>query len=565
MCENPHDQIEGGVDEFPNLAVLVIDSQHTRWAADIDDWNAATLLACISEDPADWSELAAVWPRYQAGPSAEFADALPLAVTEHDAAVERLPLDECWMVLDLQQQRVFSSPAYGEIRRDGCFGIESDEGRSSNGLPAEVQMSIHLPPWWEIHNAATPAQVRHSRETAVRRPRPRRDVLWGPPLARGLAERMLASFQSPEWNTAAASADPQARYRFTVAVHRDWLMSPRDDLEGRTPRESLHGGIDWIERVIEGQRWNVTQERTLTRIPHDFASYLQAPMGRSEVCLYFDLCREMIDLGWRWLETHRAEFAAQEHRAEFAAREPRAANRLVDHLATVLEEVKTVWMEAPFEGGSSPAAIIQDERDRIPQVVGEEGHLLDCDCPLCLMMAEGLFGPTFISFDGHHLELDSEFAFSLWEHREEWEVAQAEFISMAAEIDAEREDRGSRGEQTAKPEDEEPFGSVWTGSFVSDELPGDPLGHLGIGFRVTDLVSELQSLSAPQADLDRLNQAFINYRHAGPEQRRIATEQFQQELEQLALLHPVLISRAADLQSKLDELRRRPSHAGQGG
>lgn len=546
MQENQSDRFDGEVDEFPNLTVLVVDSQQTRWAADIDDWNAATLLACISEDPGTWSELAAVWPRYQTGPSAEFADALPLAVAELETAVERLRPDECWMVLDLQQQRVFCSPYYGDVRRDGCFGIESDEGRLSNGLAAEARMSIHLPPWWEIHNDAVPEQVTQTRESDVRRPRPRREILWGQPLADGLAERMLTAFQDPDWKASGASADPQARYRFTVAVHRDWLMAPRDDLEGRTPRESLHGGIDWIERVIEGQRWNVTQDRALTRIPHDFSSYLEAPMGRSEVCLYFDLCRELIDVGWEWLEEHKQEFTgAGDHAA-------------AGELAVVLENAKHVWMHAPFEGGTPPIAIIQDERDRIPQVVDgdEQGHVIDCDCPICLMMAEGLFGPTFISFDGHHLELDDEFAFSLWENHEEWEMERQDFASMAAEFAASDDD----GDEPA-----DSLGAVWTGSFVASDLPGDPLGHLGLSFRLADMIGELQSRTAPQADLDQLNQAFVDYRRASPQQRRFATERFQEVLEQLALLHPSLISRAADLQSKLDELLRRPTHADTGG
>ena len=53
----------------PNVDVLVVDGQVARFAPKLDDWNTTTLLACVSEDPVDWAEIAAVWPRYQTGPS----------------------------------------------------------------------------------------------------------------------------------------------------------------------------------------------------------------------------------------------------------------------------------------------------------------------------------------------------------------------------------------------------------------------------------------------------------------------------------------------------------------
>ena len=40
-----------------------------------------------------------------------------------------------------------------------------------------------------------------------------------------------------------------------------------------------------------------------------------------------------------------------------------------------------------------------------------ETHEIDCDCPICNMMADGTFGPAFAGIDSHHLELDDEFAF----------------------------------------------------------------------------------------------------------------------------------------------------------
>lgn len=540
---SPRDNNPGeGPDEWLDLAVVIVDRHQTRWSPEIDDWNAATLLACTSEDPADWSEIAAVWPRYAAGPSAEFADSLPLAVGELDSVLSHLCPDEGWLVLDLQHCRIFSSSGYGDVQRDGCFGMGPD-----NGFGPKLRMGVHVPPWWEIHNEAQPQDVSQPRNSKICRPSPRRDVLWGPALADGLAERLLVLYRSDEWKQRGASDDEGARYPFTVRVHRDWLMTPRADLDGRIPRESLHGGIDWLGRIIDAQQWNVTDERGPIAIPRDLSRYDDAPMGRSEVCLYFDACREMIEDGWQWLVDHDDAITGVD------------SQTAVRRLAGVLNTIQHEWMRAPFEGGSPPVAIIQSERDRVPQLAGdgEEGHMIDCDCPICQMMAEGAFGPCFLSFDGHHLELDDEFAFSLCETREQWEMQQQEFAEMSAAIDQGMAEQVEK--ERTEPADE--LASVWQGSYVADELPGDPLGHLGISFRLADIIGDMKARSAAQADIDALNQAFGVYRHAGQEQRSKATERFKNTLEKMAQRHPFLISRAADLQSTLDDLLRRPTPA----
>lgn len=543
MQDSPHDPLDKSPAEHRDVAVVVIDAHHTRWAAKVDDWNAATLLACLSEDPADWSEIAAVWPRYKTRLSAEFADSLSLTTAETAAILPHLRPADSWLVLDLQQQRVFSSSGYGDVPRDACFRMGADKAFA----PA-VRVPIHLPPWWEIRNDARSEDVPQPKASTVCRPNPRRDVLWGPALAEGLAERLLAEHDGEEWTRRGASGDERARYPFTVRVHRDWLMTPRNDLDGRIPREFLHGGIDWLDRLIEAQQWNATEDQTPIRIPRSLSSYDDAPMGRSEVCMYFDACREMIEAGWQWLVDHEDEIhTTKSHDA-------------VMRLADVLEKIQHDWMRAPFEGGSPPIVAIQCERDRVPQMagVGEEGHMIDCDCPICQMMAEGAFGPCFVSFDGHHLELDDEFAFSLCETREQWETQQREFAEMSAAIDAKMEEE----KDEVEPPDE--LASPWQSSYVADDLPGDSFGHLGISFRLADIIGDMQARGDMQADIDQLNEAFSEYRHADQDdqkQRQMATERFKNVLEQMAQRHEYLISRSADLQSRLDDLLRRTTPA----
>ena len=88
-----------------------------------------------------------------------------------------------------------------------------------------------------------------------------------------------------------------------------------------------------------------------------------------------------------------------------------------------------------------------------------DGSHLDCDCPICQAEAEGEFGPSFLWFDGHHLELEDEFAFSLCETREEWDREQEEHRNFAEKMDQKYREEAAAGD-AADP----PAGSVWRSS-----------------------------------------------------------------------------------------------------
>ena len=86
-----------------------------------------------------------------------------------------------------------------------------------------------------------------------------------------------------------------------------------------------------------------------------------------------------------------------------------------DDMVLKLAEHATNWLAAPYEDSSSgmtAAELIESERRRMP-LTGNASHLID-DCPLCQAQASGEFGPMFMCFDRHHLELEDEFAFSLY-------------------------------------------------------------------------------------------------------------------------------------------------------
>ncbi|MCA9131132.1 MAG: hypothetical protein KDB22_28805, partial [Planctomycetales bacterium] len=230
-------------------------------------------------------------------------------------------------------------------------------------------------------------------------------------------------------------------------------------------------------------------------------------------------------------------------------------DRLVAHLRAVRE----VWLESPYEGGSPPRFIIECSRRRIPRGVGVEivgmteqesaGHFHDCDCPICNMLADGRFGVAFDFLDGHHLELDEDFAFSLCETREEWQA----LVDELGGFDAFDSCEGSEESPSDQCVDE--YASAWTANRGDSPLPGDSTGNLKLAFLLSEIVNALQQ-EDDSLSVRRVNEEFSLFRRCEGNERICAAEVLKDSLEKIASQYPALLSKAADLQSRIDESLR---------
>jgi hypothetical protein len=228
---------------------------------------------------------------------------------------------------------------------------------------------------------------------------------------------------------------------------------------------------------------------------------------------------------------------------------------LVEHM----EEFRDRWMHEPCEGSISlmtPAELIESERRRMP--ISSDGHPhLDDDCPLCQAMANGEFGPSFMWFDGHHLELEDEFAFSLCRTREEWDKQQEDYRKFAEEMDRKEQERAAHGEDEAD--------SAWKRSYVNWDAMAGPgasaqQGMLALGVLLAELVTDLQPRPGGAELVRALNDAYAAARESGTNwvANDAAGEQFREVLEGVCEKHPDLTAKCADLQSRVDEVLRLP-------
>jgi hypothetical protein len=177
-----------------------------------------------------------------------------------------------------------------------------------------------------------------------------------------------------------------------------------------------------------------------------------------------------------------------------------------------------------------------------------EEPLVDDDCPICQMMADGMFGVAFAGLDGHHLDLDDEFAFSMHETREAWEEQQREFEEMSAAIERDRVEREAAGE--TEPDE---FASVWTGHVSDEPIPGDRGGYMTLAFLLAEIVSELKSVDAPGDDIRQLNANFTHFRTCAAAELAESGRRLGDHLDAIADRYPDLISRVADFRSRIDE------------
>lgn len=506
---------------------LTVRTPEGVWQDEVDSWTGLVVLAALSAEPESVSELAEAVRRYQ--PEHGLFDQ-PRAAAGGEEAVG----DGLWCLVDLPGRTVVAGAEFELPDPRGAYEADADD--HAEGFPI---VWLDTPADWLFRLAGDDWQAvvaaRASARAAARRV-DARAVLFGRPLLEHLANSVLAA-------AAQGAVDGEREPALTRTIHADWLLTERADLGGRTPRAVLlanRGRIGW-DLQHRSEQWSM-QGHAAPALPPDSTAYRLGGFGTTEVVLYFDLVRALL-----------AEAC------ELTRQEPRPPQLwLVERLAGFRDG----WLHEPNEETGPflpPAELIEAERRRMP--VTSDGSHLDCDCPICQAQAEGAFGPAFLCFDGHHLELEDEFAFSLCGTREEWDQQQEEYRRFSEEMDRKDRERDARGGDAADPLD----GSVWQTSFVDwDALTGPDASPtqalLALGFPLAELGGDLQNRPAGQDLLRALNAAYAGLRAS---QDAIAADsaaqEFRERLEGVGREFPDLTAKCADLQSRLDEVLRRLS------
>jgi len=503
---------------------LTVRTPEGVWQGEVDDWSSLVVLAALSAEPESFDELAEAVRRYL--PEHRLFDQ-PWSTAEKDAAVA----DEPWCLIDLVGRTVVAGEDFELPDLHGAYEANPDD--HAEGFPI---VWLDTPADWLFRQAGDDWQAVVAARAAARAAVPRVDaraVLFGQPLLEHLAGGVLAA-------GAPGPVDEKRTWELTRTIHAAWLMAPRADLDGRMPREVLladRNRLGWDMEHRE-QQWS-RQGHPAPALPPDSTAYRLGGFGTIEVVLYFDLVRALLAEAWQLVQ-----------------QEPRPTQRL---LVERLAESRDDWLQSPTENISlllTPAELIESERRRLP-VTSDGSHLFD-DCPICQAMAEGDFGPTFFNLDGHHLELEDEFAFSLCVTHEEWDREQEEYRQFSEEMNRKSRERAAGGGDAADPL----AASVWQSSYVNwDALAGPEASSqqrlLALSFPLAELTGDLQDRPDGADVMKALNGAYGSLRAS---QDKVATGSTAQELldllEGVSRKFPDLTAKCADLQSRLDKVLR---------
>lgn len=235
-----------------------------------------------------------------------------------------------------------------------------------------------------------------------------REVLFGKPLITFLADAVISA------------ANPGCEDLFTD-IHIKWLVTKRDDLGGRSPRDVLLAEKEFIDFDLHSRQlqWSFVGECPPPLLPTAQA-YRYSGFGTHEIVIYYELVRLLL--------------------AECSKRVGVEKEVSVEDEVERLDQIKNVWLETPSHDyqGKAPGLVIEWERRRIPMAISGKEAMIDEDCPVCQHMAEDL-EPYFWNLDGSGM--DDRFEFSFYETIEEWEAERRSWEEFSRKFDREREAR----------------------------------------------------------------------------------------------------------------------------
>jgi hypothetical protein len=382
---------------------------------------AERLVASLTAEPETIAELLTALERFEKIDPDEFEH------LQRRSDIDEVPWDAGILVIDLAARIVASESTYS------YFGPSGSVEYHNRQHATDVRVSYRLSEDWlfidsiDEYNAVY--QERRD-QRALNPPLDMRAVLFGKPLLEWLVltvtERIASlapvikdfrehcagekcdQTEGDERDSRCSELYKQISNEL-VSIHSTWLMTPRADLRGMTPREVLLEKQEFIDSDLESRcaQWSLQGEGPPC-IPVDSDAYRFAGFGIHEWVIYYDLVRYLL-----WSIVQHPEFGSDGYLTE---------TKLEAEIAR-LEELKTEWLEQPQEAFSNrtPAVLIDNERRRLPIALTAQEMIIDEDCPACQMLAQDTLegGPGFWHLDGSHME--DEFAFSWVRTPAEWE------------------------------------------------------------------------------------------------------------------------------------------------
>jgi hypothetical protein len=461
---------------------------------------AGRLVAALSAEPETLEELDVAMARF-IQPDVDEQGRRRSFFGWFSAGINDEPWDAGVVIVDLAARLVVYESTYSSLGREGYVAYHDGHSATKHDL------RYHLPDDWKfVSNMESSwrslADARRSERLALP-PLDVRGVLFGRAMIEFVATECLTSFQrrTPAAVTtdgaaiATEPASPPDEDRWGHCdrdvikdIHRRWLLGPRDDLRGQSPRDAMLAKRSFINWDMQDrcEQWSALGvcPPVLSR---DSQAFLFGGFGTHELVEYYYLIRQVLWSCWERLEELEkspkpSERPAMLSRGDFLTTE-----------VSRLEKCREEWLDSPDPEfhGRTPRSIIDNERLRRPETGSGEDAIVDHDCPLCQMMAD-MPGPMFWHLDG--CNMDDEFAFSIYERTQaEWDEKQRDYEEFNRRFD-EKQAEKKRLEVDYPTGGEHASDSIWKRSYSADDAEV-PVGVrlFGIGGHLADLIVDLKS------------------------------------------------------------------------
>ena len=338
---------------------LVVRESDEDWSGIVHGSTAMQAAAALSADPVTLDELRTAMGRF------ERPDPKWRFLPDLDRNLRDEPHDAGLIVLDLIARLIVSDNTYAQP------DLEGDLEYRDGGKGTDKGVRYHLADDWLIVSDRFTWKCiadRRRAERAAHPPRDHRTVFYGRPMLEFLVREVFAAFGRRDEILAAVVAEsegfPESPFYDTIKnIHASWLMTPRDDLGGATPREIAFAGRDHVSSDMNDR---LLQWADLHHCPPGLArssdAFRFAPFGTHELVKYYDLIRGLLWSSWDRL-SEMAEMPDPQH-----------AMTVGDFLTTEvprLEALREAWFDGadPEMHGRPPRGYIERERARIPETV----------------------------------------------------------------------------------------------------------------------------------------------------------------------------------------------------
>jgi hypothetical protein len=451
-----------------DIQVVVRDARRDYWGV-VHAASAGRLVASLSAEPESFEELRTAFGRFEKAAERIFQLNFMEGLEDrrHDAGL---------VIIDLAARLIAYQSSYDDLLssssvtyHDGCAATSR---KIRYRLPDDWLVTTQLNDWRAI------AEKRREARLARIKMNPRQ-VLYGSELYQFLVDHC---FHSKVLADNISQMDRAATESWCRRIHAQWLLEPRASLNDTTPRSHLIHQSEFIDADLwsREEQWSLLGDCP-AGLPMDSFAYQHAPFGTHEFVIYHHLVERLLE--------------CCVERIDELLRLQRVADPRVEQ--DRLMQLGELWLHTAIDDyrGMTPAAIIELERRRIPIAISPEENILDCDCPICHLMAD-LPGPSFWHFDTSNLP--SEFVFSRFESLEEWE-------EVSDSLDDPDPAPGYIDASVISKQD--------FNSFASCSAPNMSFVTLfSLGCSLSDLIVQLKTERGGKTWIDELNRHFANLR-----------------------------------------------------